>query len=52
MEVWAEDSPMKDIAMTAVYAMQTLLLYKPSKISKSKDHTKALGRLKIFEEGS
>lgn len=34
--------PLKDIAFKAIMIMPNLLLYKPSKISKSEDHLKAL----------
>ena len=41
---WIDDSPLKKIAMKAVMIMSSLLLQKPSKESKSKDHLKALER--------
>ena len=44
MNAWVEDSPLKDIAFTAIMVMPALLLQKPSKSSKSKDHGAALER--------
>ena len=44
MNEWLHDSPMKDIAFKAIMIMPNLLLQKPSKKSKSKDHLKALER--------
>ena len=41
---WINDSPLKKIAMKTVTIMPSLLLQKPSKESKSKDHPKALER--------
>ena len=41
---WLHDSPLKDIAFKAIMIMQSLLLQKPSKNSKSRDHLKALER--------
>ena len=47
-----EDSPLKHIAMKAVHTMPALLLQKPSKSSKSKDHLKALERrLEVWNKG-
>ena len=49
---WNEDSPLKDIAMKAIHIMPALLLQKPSKTSKSKDHLKALERrLEVWNKG-
>ena len=57
---WSENSPLKDCAMRAIHVMPALLLQKPSKRSKSKEHVEALERrleswkkgdlLKLFEE--
>ena len=44
MNEWLHDSPMKDVAFKAIMIMPNLLLQKPSKKSKSKDHLKALER--------
>ena len=44
MNEWLHDSPMKDIVFKAIMIMPNLLLQKPSKKSKSKDHLKALER--------
>ena len=41
---WVNDSPIKDVALKALHVMPALLLQKPSKKSKSKDHTNALER--------
>ena len=41
---WLHDSPLKDIAFKAIMIMPSLLLQKPSKNSKSRDHLKALER--------
>ena len=42
MNAWVEDSPQQKIAFKAIMVMPSLLLQKPSKNSKSKDHTAAL----------
>ena len=44
MNAWAEDSPLQKVAFKAIMVMPSLLLKKPSKNSKSKDHTTALER--------
>ena len=41
MNGWTNNSPLKDIAFTAIHVMPSLLLQKPSKTSKVKDHLKA-----------
>ena len=41
---WTYNSPLKDIAFMAIHIMPSLLLQKPNKTSKMKDHLKALGR--------
>ena len=41
---WLHDSPLKDIAFKAIMTMPSLLIQKPSKKSKSRDHLKALER--------
>ena len=41
---WVSDSPIKECALYAVHVMPALLLQKPSKTSKSKDHVIALTR--------
>ena len=45
MNEWLQESPLKDIAFKAMMVMPNLLLQKPSKNSKAKDHLKALERL-------
>ena len=44
MNEWMQESPLKDIAFKAIMIMPILLLQKPSKNSKAKDHLKALER--------
>ena len=45
LNAWTSNSPMKDIAFKAIiHIMPSLLLQKPRKTSKAKDHTKALER--------
>ena len=52
MKLWVNDTPLKKIAWKAVHVMPALLLQKPSKSSKSKDHHADLERrLKLWEEG-
>ncbi|XP_057301658.1 uncharacterized protein LOC130636080 [Hydractinia symbiolongicarpus] len=52
INLWIADSPMKPISLKALHVMPSLLLQKPSKKSKSKDHTKALERrLTLWENG-
>ena len=52
LDAWVNGSPVKHIAFKAVMIMPSLLLQKPSKDSKSKDHTKALvRRFKLWTEG-
>ena len=47
-----EDSPLKHITMKAIFIMPALLLQKPSKSSKSKDHVEALNRrLDLWSKG-
>ena len=49
---WIDDSPLKKKAMKAAMIMPSLLLQKPSKESKSKDHLKALeGRMELWQSG-
>ena len=52
INAWAENSPLKEIAWKAVFIMPALLLQKPAKESKSKDHVKALQRrLELWHKG-
>ena len=47
------DTPLKNISLKAVHVMPALLLQKPEKKSKTKDHIKALERrLKLWDEGN
>ena len=41
---WTNNSPLKDIAFKAIHVTHSLLLQKPSKISKTKSHLNALER--------
>ena len=53
MNSWTEDSPLKEIAFKAIHIMPSLLLQKPSKNSKAKEHTLALKRrLELWEQGN
>ena len=50
MSEWLHDSPLKDITFKATMVMPSLLLQKPSQMSKSKDHFRALERrLELWE---
>ena len=44
INAWVYDTPIKDIALKALHVMPALMLQKPSKNSKSKDHLKSLER--------
>ena len=44
INAWTENSPLKDIAWKAIFIMPALLLQKPAKESKAKDHVNALKR--------
>ena len=49
---WNNDSPLKTISLKALMIMPSLLLQKPSKTSKAKDHTDALKRrILLWKEG-
>ena len=52
MELWIQDTPLKSTSLKAIHAMPALLLQKPSKSSKAKDHLQALERrIKLQDEG-
>ena len=52
MNEWIHQLPLKVIAFKAITVMPSLLLQKPSRKSKSKDHLKALeSRLKLWHTG-
>lgn len=52
LNAWVEKSPLRVITMKAIHIMPALLLQKPSKNSKSKDHLKALERrLELWHKG-
>ena len=44
MNAWTEESPLQKVAFKAIMVMPSLLLQKPSKNSKSRDHIAALER--------
>ena len=44
LKLWIQDLPLKSIALKAIHVMPALLLQKPSKNSKSKDHLVSLER--------
>jgi len=49
---WSENTPLRECSWKAIHIMPALLLQKPSKTSKSKDHVNALQRrLKLWEKG-
>ena len=51
MKLWINDTPLRKIALKAADIMPALLLQKPHKSSKSKDHHAAVKRrLKLWEE--
>ena len=53
MKLWIQDTSLKSISLKAVHVMPALLLLKPSKSSKVKDHLQALERrIKLCDEGN
>ena len=51
-QIWNDSSPMSCIAIKAIHVMPSLLLQKPSKTSKAKDHVLALmKRLELWHQG-
>ena len=51
--LWIANSPLENITLKSIHVMSTLLLQKPSKNSKAKDHVVALERrLKFSENGN
>ena len=53
INAWVYDTPIKNIALKALHVMPALLLQKPSKNSKSKNHLKLLERrFEIWKEGN
>ena len=53
INLWTEDSPLENIALKAIHVMPALLLEKPNKNSKAKDHVAALERrLELLENGN
>ena len=52
LNAWVEDSPLGEVSMKAVHVMPALLLQKPSRNSKSKDHVRALERrMNLWQRG-
>ena len=52
IKFYVNNSPLQNVAMTALMVMPALLLQKPSKRSKAKDHIRHLeDRLKLWEKG-
>ena len=52
MNEWIHEQPLKDIAFKAIMVMPSLLLQKPSRKLKSKDHSKLLeNRMKLWHVG-
>ena len=52
LKLWIQDSSLKTIALKVIHVMSALLLQKPSKNSKSRDHLVSLERrLKLWEQG-
>ena len=53
INLWTGDSPLENIALKAIHVMPALLLQKPNKNSKAKDHVAALERrLELQENGN
>ena len=53
INLWSENSPLESIALKAIHIMPALLLQKPNKNSKAKDHVVALERrLNLWENGN
>ena len=53
LNLWTNIAPLKNIALKAIHVMPALLLQKPSKMSKAKDHLKAQKRIvRLWEEGN
>ena len=49
---WIQNLPLQDVAFKAIMVMPNVLLQKPARNSKSKDHLEALnGRLNLWKEG-
>ena len=51
MNGWTKNSLLKDIAFKAIYITANVLLQKPSKASKAKDHLKVLERIDLWSNG-
>ena len=44
LNLWTNNTPLKNTALKAIHVMSALLLQKPNKTSKTKDHLKASER--------
>ena len=52
MNAWTQDTPLRSISLKAIHITPALLIQKPSKTSKSRDHWYALERrLQLWERG-
>ena len=53
LDQWTNNTSLKNMALKAIHVMPALLLQKPSKTSKAKDHLRALERrIRLWEEGN
>ena len=53
LDQWTNDTPLKSIALKAIHVMPALLLQKPSRKTKARNHLIALERrLKLWGEGN
>ena len=53
INLWTYNPSLENIALKAIHVMQALLLQKPNKISKGKDHIAVLERrLELWENGN
>ena len=53
INLWTNDSPLENIALKAIHVIPALLLQKPNKNWKAKDHVAALERkLELWENGN
>ena len=53
INLWTDDSPLENIALIAIHVIPALLIRKPNKNSKAKDHVAALEkRLELWENGN
>ena len=53
INLWTDDSPLENVALIAIHVIPALLIRKPNKNSKAKDHVAALEkRLELWENGN